>query len=173
MYAVTPEDDILQGDVLKDHSYREVAEPTTSNGERSGQRVETTTIVVRKISGFVVVVSQSCDASLKNHPKRDRLVVAPLVTPDPGLVDRISEKVGGLANLNLEPVAGRAGFLNLFYYAPHPSIGESARLVDFSSVRSVRSDGVTLEGKVLQLAAPEAKAFRLKLGAHFARPDEQ
>lgn len=172
MYSSEREPDILQGDVFGGFEFKEFLDYTVGSRESGGQKVSTSNASWRLVTAYIAIVSHSCDTTLANKAKRERVVVAPLIVPDEGKVRTIKEKLGDLEALDRVPEPGKTEFLNLFYYAPHELLGGVLHLIDFSNLRSIKSDQLRIEAKLVELADPARKAFRMRLGFHFARKED-
>jgi hypothetical protein len=172
MYSAAPENDLLQGDVVRRvplNRWIGLTRQDEKPGLHSG-RTHQAQWKEREMS--MVLISHSCDTAVKNATKRLRLIVSPLQPIDAGLKEKVEGALGSLEALNRKPETGQKDFLNLFYYAKHEKISEVPLVADFSILHSVDRSLLTVEMKVLQLEDDVREAFRYKLGFNFARAED-
>lgn len=173
MYAASPENDLLQGDVLRKVPLRRWCGLNEVQGKEGLHTEKTSTATWKDQLLSVVLVSHSCDTAVKNQAKRTRLVVTPLLPLDGGLRKKIEAALTTVDALNRKPEPGQKDFLNLFYFAPHEKLSTVPLIADLSILHSIDRPELKVEMKACQLDEGVREAFRYKVGFNFSRPEDE
>lgn len=166
---------LRQGDVVSEiHLFGAISlnsihysAPATNPDNYSGWAINTSPKY-----GDAMVLSHSCEISLKNRVKVTSIILAPIRDINTA-TDK--SKIAELIESNcIDRDNPQASFLKYFYLDPNLNLQySSGAIVDFSKIFSLRKNSYDdlLTKKVLQLSDEDVSNMSLKLALYFHRKD--
>jgi hypothetical protein len=125
--------------------------------------------------GFAVVLSQCCDSEPREGNRIEQPTIAlARLAPVPKSILNDPSSISDLRS-NADPRLPGAGFLNLFYVAPHDRLAGREWMIDFNQVFSIPSTEfpAILDRKTLQMNDDSRIRLKVRLSASFARFAEE